>query len=605
MNTDQSVKKQIGNGDEKSYFDGGYLAYIGYSILIFLATIFTLGIAYPWVICGFQRWKARHTVICGKREFFDGTGVQLIGKYLLWLFLTYITCGIYSFWLTISMKKWLIKHTHFEGEPDNNSYFDGGLLGLVGINILRGLITLATFGIGAAWGEKMVIEWESKHTVIDSRRLIFTGTGGSLFVKYLVWGLLSSITCGIFALFVPVKSIKWQTERTIDNEHTTEALIKRSEYRTTIHTDAATFKTYSVENEMECVKAGITNSLSQNELLSLAESGSRSAQYEYVMRYADGKYNDEPFKSFILSSANQGFAPSMQLAVISGLCDESTFDTMLKQASDKGQSVAMTILMRKTAEKALAMPENLALNELKEAIRLRDLLVENENEITSDNAELIQKCVLAVRRIESAKKVGKSGAKVAAAIGIGIAALLVLTLIIGGVAAIFGLRMGTAREMNSIGNNEYFSIEQDVFMEEFTEKLEEGKYEIVLIDSNESLSTSASLNKKTKQTVEKHYLITCNYWYWESKHEFVITSKDEKIVSVGLSGKRVLDPDSPDPTINEVCYLEIGRMLFDILEIDEMELTSEYIESSTNVEEKYSVDQHNTKDTLNVIITAN
>ena len=604
MNTEQTKVSTISCENEKSYFDGGYLAYIGYSILIFLATIFTLGIAYPWVICGFQRWKARHTVICGKREFFDGTGVQLIGKYLLWLFLSYITCGIYGFWLTISMKKWLTKHTHFEGEPDNNSYFDGGLLGLIGINILNGLITFATFGIGAALGEKMVIEWEARHTVIDSRRLIFTGTGGNLFIKYLVWGLLSSITCGIYALFVPVKRIKWEIERTIDNEHTTEALIKKSEYRTTVHTDAATFKTYSVENEMECVKAGITNSLSQNELLSLAESGSRSAQYEYVVRYADGKYNEEPFKTFILSSANQGYSPAMELSVISGLCDGTDFESMLKRASDKGQTTAMTILMRNTAERALSQPDNIALTDLREAIRLYDLLVQSECEITDDNVSLIQKCILAVRRIESSITAKKSGAKIAAIIGICIAGLLVLTLIVGGAAAIFGLRLDNAREMSSIGSNKYFSIQQDDFMEEFTEKLEEGKYEIVLIATNESLATSTIGNKKAKQTVESHYLITCDYWYWESEHEFTITSKDEKIISVGLSGKRVLDPNSPDPTINEVCYLELGRMLFDVLEIDEMELTSEYIESSINVEEKYSVDQHNTKDTLNVIITA-
>ena len=35
----------------ESYFDGGLLSYIGYSILSFIIIVLTLGIATPWAVC--------------------------------------------------------------------------------------------------------------------------------------------------------------------------------------------------------------------------------------------------------------------------------------------------------------------------------------------------------------------------------------------------------------------------------------------------------------------------------------------------------------------------------------------------------------------------
>ena len=127
---------------EKSYFSGSFWGLLGYNFLVAFVSMLTLGIAFPWMCCVKQRWVARNTVICGKRMQFDGTGAQLIGKYLLWSFLTIITFGIYGFWLSLSIKKWITKHTHFEGEKDNNSYFDGGIGGFIGYRLLKGLIVL-------------------------------------------------------------------------------------------------------------------------------------------------------------------------------------------------------------------------------------------------------------------------------------------------------------------------------------------------------------------------------------------------------------------------------------------------------------------------------
>lgn len=97
----------------KSYFDGGLLQLIGWSILGFLITVCTLGICYPWALTMKYGWEVKHTVINGKRLKFDGTGLQLLGTWIKWLLLSIITLGIFSLWLPIKLKAWTTKHTSF------------------------------------------------------------------------------------------------------------------------------------------------------------------------------------------------------------------------------------------------------------------------------------------------------------------------------------------------------------------------------------------------------------------------------------------------------------------------------------------------------------
>lgn len=46
----------------------------------------------------------------------------------------------------------------------NESYFDGGLLQLIGWKLLGGLITVCTLGLCYPWALCMVYNWETKHT---------------------------------------------------------------------------------------------------------------------------------------------------------------------------------------------------------------------------------------------------------------------------------------------------------------------------------------------------------------------------------------------------------------------------------------------------------
>lgn len=99
---------------QESYFDGGLLQLIGWTILGALVTILTLGICFPWAYCMIYRWEAKHTVINGHRLRFNGTALQLFGNWIKWFLLTIITLGIYGLWVGIKLKKWITKHTEFE-----------------------------------------------------------------------------------------------------------------------------------------------------------------------------------------------------------------------------------------------------------------------------------------------------------------------------------------------------------------------------------------------------------------------------------------------------------------------------------------------------------
>lgn len=94
------------------------------------------------------------------------------------------------------------------------SYFDGGLLQLLGWRLLGTIITLVTLGICAPWAICMVYNWETKHTVIEGRRLRFDGSAVGLFGHWIKWLLLTIITVGIYGFWVQIKIRKWKTKHT-------------------------------------------------------------------------------------------------------------------------------------------------------------------------------------------------------------------------------------------------------------------------------------------------------------------------------------------------------------------------------------------------------
>ena len=94
------------------------------------------------------------------------------------------------------------------------SEFNGGLLGLIGINILQVLIIGITCGIAAPWAICMKERWLARHTFIDGKQLVFDGTGAQLFGNYIKWFLLTVITLGIYGFWLDIKIKQWVTKHT-------------------------------------------------------------------------------------------------------------------------------------------------------------------------------------------------------------------------------------------------------------------------------------------------------------------------------------------------------------------------------------------------------
>lgn len=94
------------------------------------------------------------------------------------------------------------------------SYFDGGLLQLIGYKILGLLITFLTLGICYPWAFCMVYNWEIKHTVINGKRLYFDGSSIQLFGLWIKWVFFCIITLGIYSFWIQISLRKWKCKHT-------------------------------------------------------------------------------------------------------------------------------------------------------------------------------------------------------------------------------------------------------------------------------------------------------------------------------------------------------------------------------------------------------
>lgn len=96
-----------------------------------------------------------------------------------------------------------------------DSYFDGGLLGLIGINLITAVLSVITIGIAYPWLICMKLQWVASHTVIEGRRLKFVGTGLDLFGSWLAWLLLTIVTLGIYGFWLVIKMKQWEVKYTV------------------------------------------------------------------------------------------------------------------------------------------------------------------------------------------------------------------------------------------------------------------------------------------------------------------------------------------------------------------------------------------------------
>lgn len=90
------------------------------------------------------------------------------------------------------------------------SFFDGKAMARVGIYLSAFLIVLFTLGFGTVWAYCRVVRWDTNHSVVSGHRLKFTGKGGKLFGRYLLWLLLIPLTLGIILIKVQIFLQKWK-----------------------------------------------------------------------------------------------------------------------------------------------------------------------------------------------------------------------------------------------------------------------------------------------------------------------------------------------------------------------------------------------------------
>ena len=97
-----------------SGFDGNMFEWIGYNLVMALASTLTCGIALPWVICSFNKWYAPNARISGRRLRFDGSGGELFGQFIIVLLLSIVTCGLYAPWGYVRMRRWYVSHVSID-----------------------------------------------------------------------------------------------------------------------------------------------------------------------------------------------------------------------------------------------------------------------------------------------------------------------------------------------------------------------------------------------------------------------------------------------------------------------------------------------------------
>ena len=80
---------------------------------------------------------------------------------------------------------------------------------------ILGLIALIALCCGLAGTTTITTRWTVHHTIINGKRLRFTGKAIQLFGNSVKWIFLTIITLGIYGLWVSIKYKKWEVKHTV------------------------------------------------------------------------------------------------------------------------------------------------------------------------------------------------------------------------------------------------------------------------------------------------------------------------------------------------------------------------------------------------------
>jgi uncharacterized membrane protein YjgN (DUF898 family) len=92
--------------------------------------------------------------------------------------------------------------------------FDGGAGTYIGTALLGFVITLFTLGLCYPFALVLMERWRAKHSWIEGRQLVFTGSAWGLFGMWWKWLLLIIVTLGIYSFWVTPRLFRWKWENT-------------------------------------------------------------------------------------------------------------------------------------------------------------------------------------------------------------------------------------------------------------------------------------------------------------------------------------------------------------------------------------------------------
>ena len=192
----------------------------------YLLTVITLGIYGPWFFCKLQNFVLSNMTLGPTRRGdlrleFTGKGGELFVTFLVGYLLTLITLGIYMPWFMVKMIKFFVGNTAATAQ-DGTRYrlnFEGTGGELFVTFLVGALLSAITLYIYLPWFMcKLRKVLYTRTAILENEQpvgnLDFEGTGGQLFVTGLVAGLLTVITLYIYLPWAQVKMTKFWVENT-------------------------------------------------------------------------------------------------------------------------------------------------------------------------------------------------------------------------------------------------------------------------------------------------------------------------------------------------------------------------------------------------------
>jgi len=107
---------------------------------------------------------------------------------------------------------------NFGGAPFSQGHiseFTGGVFETFVAVLAASLLITISCGFATPWAITNLLKFIFGHMKIDGKRLVFVGNGAEFFGQWVIWSLLSLITCGIYGIFfVTPRLLNWIAKNT-------------------------------------------------------------------------------------------------------------------------------------------------------------------------------------------------------------------------------------------------------------------------------------------------------------------------------------------------------------------------------------------------------